>query len=140
MPQFARPNVDVTVTAWLDDTGDAVDLWDHIDESAFSDADFVKSATPPAGGNEYETNMTTVTDPVSSTGHIMRWRRQAPVAGGSQINLTVRLMMGVTQITSQADTALPATFTTTTYTLSGAEADAITDYTDLRFEFVAAQV
>lgn len=129
----------MTVTGWLDDGGGAVNLWTRIDEVTASDVDFVKSPTPP-GSNEYEFGLTNVTDPVSSTGHIMRWRRRKQPVGAAQQNLTVRLMQGVTQITSVADNNLPEAFTDTSYTLSGAEADAITDYPDLRVELVAAQV
>ena len=139
MPQFARPIADITVTGWQEDDGTTDALWSRIDEVTADDADFDKSPTPP-GTNEYEADLSTVTDPTSSTGHIMRWRRRAPVSGGSQINLTVRLMQATTQITSQADNNLPSAFTTTSYTLSAAEADSITDYADLRMEFVAAQV
>jgi len=110
-----------------------------VDESVASDTDYIKTAQPP-GSNEFETLLTSVTDPVSSTGHIMRWRRRKQPSDGAQINLTVRLLQGTTQVTSQSDTNIPTTFTDTSYTLSGAEADAITNYGDLRVELVAAQV
>jgi len=140
LPQFARPDADVTVTGWVEDDDTSVNMFQEIDEVAFDDTDYVKSPTPP-GTNEYEAGLTDVTDPVSSTGHIMRWRRRKqPAAGSADINLTIRLMQTLTQITSQADNTLPTTFTSTSYTLSAAEADAITDYTALRMEFVAAQV
>jgi hypothetical protein len=141
MAQFARPeSPDVTVTGWTEDDGTTDALWDEINEVSFDDATYVKSATPP-GANEYETTLSDVTDPLVSTGHIMRWRRRKqPASGSAQINLTVRLMQTTTQITSQADNNLPGAFTDTSYTLSAGEADAITDYTALRIEFVAAQV
>lgn len=140
MPQFARPSSDITVTGWTTDTGGTTNLWAAIDEATpFSDADYVKSPTPP-GTNEYETKLSAVTDPNASTGHVMRWRRRKQPTGSAQINLTVRLLQGTTQITSQADNDLGTSFADTSYTLSAAEADSITDYSDLRLEFVAAQV
>lgn len=140
MPQFARPSADTVRTAWTDQAGGTTTIYTTIDETAASDADYIKTATPP-GANEFETLLTSVTDPVSSTGHIMRWRRRKqPASGSATINLTVRLLQASTQITSQADNGLPGAFTDTSYTLSGAEADAITNYADLRLEFVAAQV
>jgi hypothetical protein len=140
MPQFGRPSADTVRTAWTDQAGGITTIYTTIDETVASDADYIKTPTPP-GANEFETLLTSVTDPVSSTGHIMRWRRRKqPASGSAQINLTVRLMMTSTQITSQADNNLPGSFTDTSYTLSGAEADAITNYADLRLEFVAAQV
>lgn len=139
MAQFARPDADVVRTAWTEDDGTTTDIFDQIDESSLDDADYIKTSAPP-GANEYEAGLTDVTDPVSSSDHVMRWRRRKQPSAGATINLTVRLLQTSTQITSQADNAIPTSFTTTTYTLSGAEADAITDYTALRMEFVAAQV
>jgi len=140
MAQFARPSADTVNTAWVEDDGTSVNMFQEIDETAFDDADYIKTAAPP-GANEYETLLTTVTDPVSSANHVMRWRRRKqPASGSADINLTVRLMVGAVQITSQADNTLPTSFTSTSYTLSGAEADAITNYADLRLEFVATQV
>lgn len=139
MPQFGRPSADTVRTAWTDEAGGIVDIYTGIDEVTAEDVEYIKTPTPP-GSNEFETLLTSVTDPVSSTGHVMRWRRRKQPSGGAQINLTVRLVQGVTQITSQADNNLPTTFTDTSYTLLAAEADAITNYSDLRLEFTAAQV
>jgi hypothetical protein len=140
MPQFARPSADTVRTAWTDQAAGTTNIYTTIDEVSFSDADYIKTPAPP-GTNEFETLLTTVTDPLSSTNHIMRWRRRKqPTSGSATINLTVRLLVATTQITSQADNTLPTAFTDTSYTLSGAEADAITDYANLRLEFVAAQV
>lgn len=140
MPQFARPSADTVRTGWTDQAGGAVNIFTTIDEVVAEDVEYIKTPTPP-GANEFESLLTSVTDPVSSTGHVMRWRRRKqPATGSAQINLTVRLVQGVTQITSQADTNLPGTFTDASYTLSAGEADAITNYADLRLEFVAAQV
>ena len=140
MAQFGRPSADTVRTAWTDQAGGTTNIYTTIDETVASDADYIKTAAPP-GTNEYETLLTSLTDPVSSTGHIMRWRRRKqPASGSAQINLTVRLLQGGTQIVSRADTDIPGTFTDSSYTLSAGEADAITDYTDLRLEWVAAQV
>jgi len=137
--QFARPNADDVRTGWTEDDGVTTTIFDQIDETVADDLDYIKTAAPP-GANEYEAGLSSVTDPVSSTGHIMRWRRQKDASGGAQINLTVRLLEGVTQITSQSDANIPSAWATSSYTLSGAEADAITNYGVLNQEFVAAQV
>lgn len=140
MPQFARPSADTVRTGWTDQSGGTSNIFGAIDESSASDADYIKTATPP-GSNEFETLLTSVTDPVSSSSHVMRWRRRKqPASGSAQINLTVRLLVSSTQITSQADNNIPGTFTDTSYTLSGGEADAITDYANMRLEWVATQV
>ena len=140
MPQFARPSADTVRTGWTDEAGGTVDIYTGIDEVTAEDTEYIKTPTPP-GSNEFETVLTSVTDPVSSTGHIMRWRRRKqPATGSADINLTVRLIQTTTQVVSRADNTLPGTFTDTSYTLSAGEADSITNYADLRLEFVAAQV
>lgn len=138
MPQFARPSADTVRTAWTDQAGGTTTIYTTIDEVSASDADYIKTSAPP-GANEFETLLTSVTDPVSSTGHVMRWRRRKqPASGSNDVTITVRLLQGTTQITSQSDPTIPGTFTDTSYTLSGAEADSITNYADLRLEFVAS--
>ena len=140
MAQFARPSADTVRTGWTDEAAGTVDIYTGIDEVTAEDAEYIKTPTPP-GANEFETLLTTVQDPLSSANHVMRWRRRKqPAAGSAQINLTVRLMEGATQRVTQSDTNLPGTFTDTSYTLSGGEADTISNYADLRLEFVAAQV
>jgi hypothetical protein len=139
MAQFARPSADTVRTGWTDEAGGTTDIYTGIDETVAEDTEYIKTPTPP-GTNEFETLLTSVTDPVSSSNHVMRWRRRKQPSGGAQINMTVRLLQGTTQITSQSDTNLPTSFTDTSYTLSGAEADAISDYANLRLEFVASQV
>lgn len=138
MAQFARPSADTVRTGWTDQAAGTTNIYTTIDESVASDADYIKTATPP-GTNEFETLLTTVTDPLSNTGHVMRWRRRKqPASGSNDVNITVRLLVSTTQITSQADNVIPGTFTDTSYTLSAGEADAITNYADLRLEFVAS--
>jgi len=140
MPQFARPSADTVRTAWTDEAGGTTDIYTGIDEVTAEDVEYIKTPAPP-GSNEFETLLTTVTDPVSSANHIMRWRRRKqPAAGSADINLTVRLMQAAVEKVSRADNTLPTTFTDTSYTLSAGEADSISDYADLRLEFVAAQV
>lgn len=148
MPQFARPDADITDGTWLNASASAVDMFASIDEDVSSpnDADYIESVSAPSSA-ACAFGLSNVTDPLSSTGHIMRWRRGKNVAGGAQINLTVELRQGYTGegaqgtlINSFSDTNIPDAFTTTTDTLSGAEADSITDYTDLQVRFVATQV
>lgn len=146
MPQFARPDADIVDGAWTKSSGGQVDMYTMIDEVSFDDADYVQSESAPAS-SAFAVNLSNVEDPVSSTGHIIRYRYQKEAAGGAQIDLTVQLRQGyvseVTQgalIHSEAHTNIGNGWTAGTFTLSGAEADAITDYTDLQLRLVANQV
>lgn len=148
MAQFARPDADITDGAWLNEAGSAVNMFQSIDEdlAAPVDTDYVESESAPAS-SAVAFGLSNVTDPASSVGHIMRWRRSKEAAGGAQIDMTVQLRQGYvseaslgTLIKSVADANVPDSATTTTATLSGAEADAITDYTDLQLRVIATQV
>lgn len=152
MAQYATPDADITDGAWVDQGASNVDLFSDIspgtpgsigsgDDTTYATSESAPSSSAAAFG------LTTIEDPAVSTGHIMRWRRQKSASGGSQIDLTVELRQGYvsegtpgTLINSFSDTDLPAAFATTTDTLTGGEADAITDYSDLQVRFVANQV
>lgn len=147
MPQYGRPSADTNNPGnWTPTPSTPTTLYDKLDEATADDTDYISSPTAPASA-VYVTKLSTLEDPLSSTGHIIRWRRQKSASGGAQIDLTVQLRQGYvnegsqgTLITSQSDANIPATWTTATYTLSAAEADAITNYGDLYLRFVAAQV
>ena len=140
MAQFARPDSDL-VNEWA--TSPA---WSTMDEVSFSDADFAASNIAPTS-DVLAVRLSDVEDPVSSTGHIVRYRYKKDAAGGSQINLTVELRQGYTNEGSQgtliatwSHTNISDTVTAAAQTLSAGEADSITDYTALVLRFVANQV
>ena len=146
MAQFARPSTDAyNSDGWTEDDGTSVNMWDEINEVSASDTDYVRSALAPTN-DVYVTKLTSVNDPALSTGHVVRWRRQAPVAGGATVNLTVQLRQGYvnestlgTLIAEKATVAAPGSWADDSLTLSGAEADSITDYADLYLRFLANQ-
>ncbi len=133
MSQFARPTSDVSLGGW---SGPA---WSAIDEVTASDADFTSSPVAPSNAT-LEVALGAVEDPQVSTGHYVRYRFQKDAANGAQINVTVALMQGAVQIASWVHTNIANGFTTVTQTLTGPQADAITDYANLRLRFTATQV
>ncbi|MGL5936026.1 MAG: hypothetical protein ACRCZI_10465 [Cetobacterium sp.] len=143
MAQFARPSVD-TFAEWEEDDGTTSNIFDQINESVADDLNFIRTALTPTN-DVFVTKLTTVTDPSSSTGHIVRFRYRKDVAAGDQIDLTIQLRQGYvsegTPGTLIAQTVLTnidgSAWTPGTFTLSGAEADAITNYADLYFRFIA---
>lgn len=147
MAQFARPDADLEIGSWAedDDTTDA--LFGEIDEATRDDLDFDKSEDLSAPGNTtpFAVSLSDITDPVSSAGHIIRvaLRKQ----GTAQMDATVELRQGYvseaspgTLIATLTQANLTTSFAEYTHTLSGAEADAITDYTDLQLRFVGTYV
>ena len=147
MAQFARPSADTNNPGtYTDQAGGGTNIYTTIDETAYSDADYIRSTLNPASA-VYVTELTNLEDPVSSAGHTLRVRYAKDVTGGGQINLTVQLRQGyVSEVTlgaliaERTFTNIGITFTTDAYTLTAGEADAITDYTSLFLRTVATQV
>jgi hypothetical protein len=141
--QFARPDNDTTIGNFTDDGGGTLNIFQAIDETSPSDTDYIRSPTSPAS-EVYVCRLSDVVDPVSSAGHIMRMRTSADQASQESIDFTQQLRQGYTNegsqgtlIATQSRTGVTSTtWTTSTHNLSGAEADAITDYTALFFRFV----
>ena len=147
MAQFGRPIADTSIGNWTDEAAGTTNIYLGIDEVSAEDAEYIQSELNPSASPYAAALTASLEDPVSSTGHIIRWKRRKSATGGAVVNLTVELRQGYvsegtpgTSITSQSDNTLPDAFTATSYTLSGGEADAITDYTDLAIRLVATQV
>lgn len=134
MAQFLRPATDITNQGWT-----PVPAYAQIDEVAADDTDRVSS--PQAPNNALlEVGLTAGSDPLSSTNHVLSYRLQKDQPGGAQINVTVSLMQGSSVIASWTHTDLANGWQTFTQTLSGPQADAITNYGALSLRVVAAQV
>jgi len=151
MAQYGVTDADIVDGAWLDEAASNVDLFNGIipgtpgSIGAGDDSIYIISEANPAT-SACAFGLSTIEDPASSSGHIMRWRRAKDAAGGGTIGLTVGVYMGYiseatvgTLINAFVDANLSETIATTTDTLSGGEADAITDYADLQVRFEANQ-
>ena len=137
MAQLVYPTSDVT-NQW------ASGGFGDIDEGGTpDDGDFANSSD--AGDETLEVHIGDPTDPASSSGHIVHWRHVLIDGGvlagsaGSGADITVSLVQGTTVIAGSGLLALDAVlaWTDASFTLSGAEADSITDYPDLRIRFFA---
>lgn len=143
MPQFARPDQDTTIGTFTDQGGGTTNIYTTIDEASASDADFIRSVTSPSNA-VYVCRLSDVVDPGSSTGHIIRMRTSCDQDAQETLDFTQQLRMNYagegaqgTLIASQSRAGVSSTtWTTSSYTLSGGEADAITDYTALYFRFI----
>lgn len=130
MTQFARPSSDTTVGDWT-----TAPLWSKIDDTAndaTADSDFISSPTNP-NGTVTTIKLSSITDPQSSTGHVMRWRYSQDSAGGTAVTIAVELWQtgGAAAIAATTVTTTGTAWTVGTLTLSTAQADSITDYTAL---------
>ena len=136
MVQFARPDADEVLGTWTDDGSGTTDIFQAIDEISRSDTDFIITGNNPAS-DIYRAQLSNVTDPAVSTGHIVRYAFGKD-AGARDIGIVVDLLQGAsTVIATKTESAVAVGFAAGTFTLTGGEADNITDYTDLRIRFTA---
>ena len=127
MAQFARPDADLVEGGWT-----TAPLWEKVDETS-PDAEFING--PNKANGTCELRLSDVSDPLSSSTHVMRVYGHVfgtPVTG---INLYVELYDGATLI-KQWLPAMTTTDASFSYTLTSGEADNIGDYTDLRVHLV----
>lgn len=124
--QFARPATTVSAGSWT--PTNAATLHEAIDETAASETDFISTVT---AADACVVSISEVTDPASSSDHIVRYR----LRGDGDSGITVELMEGASVIATWTHDPAPASYTTYEQTLSGGEADAITDYSALRLRF-----
>ena len=136
----ALPASDVSIGGWSTETGGTTNLSASIDEpdTAISDADYDQSSVGPAN-DAYEATLGALTDPLTSGGHVVLVRGLVDAAPTA--SLQTELRQGANALSTPALWTDTATTTATTFShpLTGAQADAITDYTGLRLRFTANQ-
>jgi hypothetical protein len=135
--QFARPDSDVSIANWRDQGGGATNIYSVVDEASSDDADYVTVSMPV--NQLLALSLSDVTDPSSSSGHVVRWRARLANWVDDSMTLVIALRQTTTLIATCRSGAITDTsFTAGSYTLSSAEADAITDYAALRLYFTAS--
>lgn len=149
MAQYALPNVDDAVIDWSEGAGDGDgDAFDEIDEGFGAGRG---SGSGPDGATTYWVNdgvvsrilrfeIETVTDPLSSTGHIIRAQWSKSASGGRQIDMTQRIRNLTTTRASSVETDVSNTFSIDAYPLSGAEADSVDSYSNLLHDGFGSEV
>ena len=130
---FLRPDADSVDGTWLTDTG-GTSLFAAIDETSFSDADYIQSVDSPVG----EVCKIRLSDPSGPVVEPLTVRaRFKAVGSASPLDLTVRLLQGASVIAEETFTSISTSFTTDSFVLTSPEFAAITDFTDLYLEFEA---
>lgn len=125
--QLAAPIADISAGAWLPSTG--VALHPMVGEA---NADDGTAVWCPVANSAVEFGLASLSDPAVSGGHTLFYRLSSPV--GATFQITVK--QSATQIAQWTQTSTPA-LAQYSRTLSAAEADAITDYTNLRVRIEA---
>lgn len=125
-PQIARAQSDIAAGAWTPSSGATVA--GVIDEAVPSDGDFASSNT---AADVCTVALAALSDPAASTGHVVRYR----ISGDGVSGMQVQLLQDTTVIATWTHDPAPTTPTTYNQTLSGTQADSITDYSALRLRF-----
>lgn len=131
MAQFGYPTSDITRGSWTDQGGGATH-WGNLDEASYSDTDYIQANNLTA--NACEVRVNSLTDPASSSNHVVHLRVQK--AGSGTITLTVDLVENTTVRATRSIT-LTTSWADQSFTLTAGEADSITDYTNLRIRFTS---
>lgn len=106
----------------------------HAALASASDTSLIETATQ---GDLCRVNVATVIDPEVGTGHVIKFRAQATGSGAPE-RILVRLFEGSTERAASGNIAITrGSFNAYSFTLSEAQADAITAYSDLRIEIEA---
>jgi hypothetical protein len=130
---FLRPDADDTDGNWTNELG-ATSLYESIDETSASDADYIRSESDPVSDLckiRLSNPGTTVAEPA-----IVRIRYKKD-GTGSDIDLTVRLLQGASEIAAWTYPDIDTTYVTAEETLTTPEFELISDFDDLYLEFTA---
>ena len=147
--QFGRPIADIiNADHWLDNAGSSVTIFDAIDESVLSTSDYIQSSAGLSSAIYVAALTTTLEDPATSTGHIIRYVYRKDSSGAAQINLTVELRqdyvseasLGTLIWTTNHINIVSSVQSTAAVTLLAAEADTITAYSSLYLRFISNQI
>lgn len=129
MAQYARPNSTINNDGGWVPTG-AATLHDAINSVSINDSTYIGSPGTASGGASV-LGLSSVGDPQSSSGHVVRYRVRR-TATNRNWTVIVILEQGSTVI-AMWETVNPGTaFETVVQTLTTQQADNITDYSDLR--------
>lgn len=134
--QFARPNADGANINWTPSTGTV--HYVLVDEVVPDDSDYVSVGTGFAPSPDETYGLSSITDPGASDGHTI-WVRAKQASGTTSI--TVNLYQGNPNafgftFVAAGTFSLTTSFADYSYTLTAAEANSITDYSDLWFDLV----
>lgn len=132
------PAFDISDGLWTNQDG-LTELFSALDERTADDNDFIRSPTLDLGeSNACEVGIEDMKDPEASFGHRIRARfRKETVSGNRPMALTIRVKEGATVIASWTYPNVSTSWVTVDEELTASQANAITDYGNLSFEFLA---
>lgn len=131
--QYARPDDTNSAGSWT--YSGASSLHEAVDETSPDDADYMSATSDTTA----ELSLSSITDPVVHTGHVIRFRVLS-IGGGAKERCQVQLHDGASPIASSAAEQSRDVYGTFTYTLLEAEATNISSYANLSVRIVSSSV
>jgi hypothetical protein len=146
MTQYAVPIQDDVITRWVNSATDQIDLYSYInsgiDSGTSNTTEYIQgnpNLTPPldyVDNDIYVSKLTSLSDPDSSSSHILKYRAGGGGFGSCSISFELAQTTGGGYIARETRNFSPGGSPDTglfSLTLSAAEADNITDYSSLYF-------
>lgn len=130
--QYMYPDADVSDGSWTDQDG-GTSLFAAVDEDPKNSADYIKSSANPSA----DICRLRISNPGAQPAQPFDVQYAYLKQGASQIDLTVRLFQGVTEIAEWVHTDIADSELEATQTLTSPQFAAITDFNDLEIEFEA---
>jgi hypothetical protein len=124
-----RPTGDISAGSWLDSP-----LFSKINETTASDSNYIYSQSPV--NDTIILGLTAASTPSSRDNHNVRYRIQKSDISGNAIDLTASLYQGNSLISQLTHSDIQYGYFTTGFNLTTAEANNITDYSNLRLNFI----
>src|SRR3954468_16329145 len=129
---YLRPDADSIDGGWTNELG-GTSLFSSIDETSADDSDYIRSSINPVA----DIAKISLGNPSGGVGAPAKIRYRYKKDSTTTVNLTVRLLQGVTEIASWTHTGISSSYVTTEQTLTAPQLASITDFTDLYIVFEA---
>lgn len=131
--QIGRPTSDMVVGGWT-----PTPLYQQLNETVPNDSTLVTS--PSGTAPSFQVKLSSLTNPQTTSGLVIRFRAESPGGSGAAEQANAELFQGSTLIAQTGLQSLSrTTFTEINHTLTSAEANSITDYTNLNIKIVTSK-
>lgn len=134
--QTGFPDSDISDGRWLNSASNNTNLYSYIDEASVNDSDYIHVTDEWGSTDTCIFGLGDVTDPNSAASHKFTVRYKDDM-GMDSIDLTVTLLQGASTTIRAVSLTPSDSFADTTTTLTSSEANAISDYSDLRLKIQA---
>lgn len=137
MTQKAVPDIDTMLSGWTDEAGGTTDLYSHMDDDT-SESDYIKNSSGVADSGWFQLSL--LGDPTGSINHTITFRMQSVGAGSPERCEIALWQSNFFQLALTGTKSSRGAWGTFSYTLTGAEADAITNYASLSFKVLMSNM